>query len=140
MPWRAATGALPYPIEPIRHRYVTPFGGFTYELQPWQVGLVRPALATTALAAGARVLVSAVLDGRAKPLFARRWYEIVPLDPRATPDAAGRGAHGEAVFSSFELDEADTAVGDVEEGSPVVLNAAENLLYGRDRRPVDPNP
>lgn len=119
---------MDFPVQPLRDRYLTPYGGCSTDLYPWQVGILASALRrNTRLAHGARVLVSAELGGRPRPLFARALYEVVALDPKDAPEAAGLSPHGEAVFSSFELDgdaRGRSVVGNLEPEATVVLNAS----------------
>lgn len=119
---------MEFPVQPLRDRYLTPFGGCSTDLYPWQVGIAAGALRqNTRLTAGARVLVSAELGGQPRPLFARALYEVVALDPDATPDASRLSAHGEAVFSAFEVDgdaRGRSVVPRMDPDTTVVLNAS----------------
>ena len=118
---------MEFPVQPLRDRYLTPYGGCSTDLYPWQVGISAHALRrNTRLANGARVLVSAELGGQPRPLFSRALYEIVALDASA-PDAARLSPHGEAVFSVFEVDgdaRGRSVVPCLEPDTTVVLNAS----------------
>lgn len=116
-----------FPMQAVRDRYVTPFGGCTPDLYPWQVGVNAAALRrNTRLSAGDPVLVSTDLGGQPRPLFARAFYELVPLDPGTAPDGATLSPHGEAVFSAFEVDgdaRGRSVLQRIHERATVVLNA-----------------
>ncbi|HLE97239.1 MAG TPA: hypothetical protein VI997_07705 [Candidatus Thermoplasmatota archaeon] len=118
---------MQWPIEAMPARYVTPFGGCSPDLYPWQVGVNARALRTnTGLEHGARILVSTDLGGQTRPLFARAMYEVVALDA-GTPDASSLSPEGEAVFSSFELDgdaRTRSVLHRLRDEATVVLNAA----------------
>lgn len=88
-----------YPVETLRHWYVTPYGGTSPELGLLQIGIRREALEanTTLDPAVDRVRVSIVGRARPRPLILDRFFEIVALDGRH-PDALSRSRHGEAVF------------------------------------------
>jgi len=88
-----------YPVETLRHWYVTPYGGTSSELGLFQIGIRREALEanTTLDPAVDRVRVSIVGHSRPRPLILDRFFEIVALDERH-PDALARSRHGEAVF------------------------------------------
>ena len=119
---------MEFPVSPLRDRYLTPFGGCSTDLYPWQVGIAADALRrNTRLASGARVLVSAELGGHPRPLFARAFYEVVALDPQDAPEAARLSPHGEAVFSAFEVDgdaRGRSVVPRLDPQTTVVLNAS----------------
>ncbi|HWG91565.1 MAG TPA: hypothetical protein VNZ52_12020 [Candidatus Thermoplasmatota archaeon] len=127
-PWSLDTRAdYHYPMETLRHRYVTPFGGTSFDLKPWEIGVNAKALrARTSLNPTVdRVMVSAEVDPRTTPLIARPMYRIVPLTADKA-EALALSPHGEVVFSCYELDARDherSPIHALREGDPVTLNA-----------------
>jgi len=87
-----------FPVETLRHWYVTPFGGMSPELEFFQIGINRGALErnTSIDPATDRVRVTIVGHVR-RPILLDRFFEVVPLDARH-PDALPRSPRGEAVF------------------------------------------
>jgi len=91
--------APPFPVETLRHWYVTPFGGHSDDLSFYQVGISRDALeANTELNPDVdRVRIGLLGQRNARPFLLDRPFEVVPLDERR-PDALARSPEGEAVF------------------------------------------
>lgn len=91
---------IPFPIEPIRDLYVTPYGGRSDELKYNQVGINRRALdENTSLTPHLDKVTIKRMDGeRVVPLYARSWFEIVPLE-RDRPKALAKSINGEAVLA-----------------------------------------
>ena len=87
-----------FPVETLRHWYVTPFGGMSTELGLFQVGINREALErnTSLDPSNNRVRVT-VLGRMPRPILFDRFFEVVPLDERH-PDALKCSPMGEAVF------------------------------------------
>src|SRR3989475_11469026 len=82
---RGAPGnpAPTFPVETLRHWYVTPFGGMSPELEPFQVGINREALETnTSLDPSTHPVAVTVLGRAPQPLLLDRFFEVVPLDER----------------------------------------------------------
>ncbi len=97
---RGAPGnpAPTFPVETLRHWYVTPFGGMSVELEPFQVGINREALETNTSLDPSTDRVRVTVLGRVRrPLVPDRFFEVVPLDERH-PEALRRSPMGEAVF------------------------------------------
>src|SRR5256885_799560 len=97
---RGAPGnpAPTFPVETLRHWYVTPFGGMSVELEPFQVGINREALETNTSLDPSTDRVRVTVLGRVRrPLVLDRFFEVVPLDERH-PEALRRSPMGEAVF------------------------------------------
>lgn len=87
-----------FPVETLRHWYVTPFGGMSPELELFQIGINRDALErnTSLDPETDRVRVTIVGQVR-RPILLDRFFEVVPLDARH-PDALTHSPMGEAVF------------------------------------------
>src|SRR3989442_3125593 len=101
---RGAPGnpAPTFPVETLRHWYVTPFGGMSVELEPFQVGINREALETNTSLDPSTDRVRVTVLGRVRrPLVLDRFFEVVPLDERH-PEALRRSPMGEAVFPEGE--------------------------------------
>ena len=97
---RGAPGnpAPTFPVETLRHWYVTPFGGMSPELEPFQVGINREAVETNTSLDPSTDRVRVTVLGRVRrPLLLDRFFEVVPLDERH-PEALRRSPMGEAVF------------------------------------------
>ena len=97
---RGAPGnpAPTFPVETLRHWYVTPFGGMSVELEPFQVGINREALETNTSLDPSTDRVRVTVLGRVRrPLLLDRFFEVVPLDEQH-PEALRRSPMGEAVF------------------------------------------
>jgi hypothetical protein len=89
----------PFPLETLRHWYVTPFGGHSGELSFYQVGIRRDALeANTELDPEVdRVRIGLLGQRNVRPFLLDHPFEIVPLD-EGRPDALARSPRGEAVL------------------------------------------
>ncbi len=89
----------PFPVETLRHWYVTPFGGHSSELSFFQVGIRRLALeANTKLdPAVDRVRIGLLGHRHARPLLLDRPFELVALD-ESRPESLSKSPRGEAVF------------------------------------------
>src|SRR5947209_18917544 len=97
---RGAPGNLAptFPVETLRHWYVTPFGGMSVELEPFQVGINREALETNTSLDPSMDRVRVTVLGRVRrPFLLDRFFEVVPLDERH-PEALRRSPMGEGVF------------------------------------------
>lgn len=90
---------LLFPVETLRHWYVTPFGGMSPELGFFQIGINRQALETNTSLDPTMDRVRVSIAGRAhrRPLLMDHFFEIVPLDEQH-PDAFRRSPRGEAVL------------------------------------------
>jgi len=87
-----------FPVETLRHWYVTPFGGLSPELGLFQVGINREALErNTSLDPSTDRVRVTVLGRVRRPILFDRFFEVVPLDERH-PEALRRSPMGEAVF------------------------------------------
>ena len=91
--------APPFPLETLRHWYVTPFGGHSDELSFYQIGIRRDALeSNTELDPDVdRVRIGLLGRRNARPYLLDHPFEVVPLDERR-PQALACSPHGEAVF------------------------------------------
>jgi hypothetical protein len=125
--------AYSYPIETLKHWYVTPIGGESIDLKPGQIGLNEEALAdnTDLVPYQDRVSLSK-LDGKgSQPLFAKKYFEVVPLS-EACPDALSKSLNGEAVLPQQQ--EGNHKKGFMEPfqiGEFVVLNGVLSQRYPR---------
>lgn len=124
----------PYPVQPIRHRYVTRLGGVCDDLEPWQIGVNREALErnTDLVPFEDEVHVMGGDDGP-RPLFTRDLFTVVPLD-EGRPRAQDLSPGGQAVFSTHAFDEhtRDHPVGGADEGLPIVMNATLSRRWPGD--------
>src|SRR2546428_11334960 len=90
--------APPFPLETLRHWYVTPFGGHSNELSFYQIGIRREALkANTQLDPEVdRVRIGLLGQRNVRPYLLDRAFEIVPLDERR-PNALAQSPQCDAV-------------------------------------------
>lgn len=87
-----------FPVETLRHWYVTPFGGWSCELGLHQVGINREALErNTSLDPSTDRVRVTVLGRVRRPFLLDRFFEVVPLDEHH-PDALRHSPMGEAVL------------------------------------------
>ena len=120
---------LPYPIETLRHWYVSPFGGRSKELAADEVGVNRTALEkNTELAAKDRISVGLSGSDPDRPWFFQRPFAVVPLD-EARPIAAELSRFGEVVLpDGGEWDFVRRPELQPRLGEAVVLKAAAKAL------------
>ncbi|MFQ5837796.1 MAG: hypothetical protein ACE5HJ_03330 [Thermoplasmata archaeon] len=126
----------PFPFEPIRHWYVTPFGGRSEELSPGQVGINAEALNqnTDLVPDQDRVLISVLGRSVLKPLYTRTTFQVVALDSR-TPYGLQKSPHGEAVLPVEEPWEiVKRPYLRPKHGEPLVLNSVAFKVFGKDPR------
>jgi hypothetical protein len=116
-----------YPIETLKHWYVTPIGGLSTDLEPGQIGINRDAIAgnTDLVPYQDRVFLSKLDGERSRPLFARKYFDIVPLDGRC-PDALLKSSNGEAVLPQEDILEKKLHIGE-----SVILNGVISQRYPR---------
>ena len=127
--------APPFPLETLRHWYVTPFGGHSAELSFYQIGIRREALeANTELDPEVdRVRIGLLGQRNARPYLIDHPFEVVPLDDRR-PEALARSPQGEAVLA-----EGDEVVRHpfpaAQPGDKVLINgvAAKRLLANPEK-------
>ncbi len=126
----------PYPMETLRHWYVTPFGGRSTDLVRGQVGINSLALDqnTELIPDQDRVLISILGRGAARPLYSREPFQVVALDT-STPDGLAKSPQGEAVLP---LDEAWDVVRrpylQPRQGQALLLNGVASRVAGVDHR------
>ena len=117
-----------FPVETLRHWYVTPFGGLSPELGLFQVGINREAIEkNTSLDPSADRVRVTVLGRVRRPIFFDRFFEVVPLDERH-PDALKRSPMGEAVLP--EGDEVLRPRQSPHPGDEVVINSVASPGLG----------
>ena len=89
-----------YPVEIMKHYYVSVVGGFSDELERREVGINRSALEQNTRLVGFhdRVVLKRLVGNKVKPFFFREPYVVVPLD-ESTPDALKKSQEGEVVLS-----------------------------------------
>ena len=118
----------PYPVETLRHWYVTIVGGQSAELEPNQLGVNREALAenTNIMPYEDNVLVSKLENNRPRPLFTKEYFTVVPLD-ETSPDASSKSPKGELVLPVLPKKQRRW-LEPLRIGEPVILN---NVLSQR---------
>jgi len=121
----------PYPVETLKHWYVTIVGGESLDLKPNEIGVNRCALAenTDIVPYEDNVLVSK-LGGRGTPLFTKKYFTVVPLD-EASPDASFKSPQGEVVLPVQDKNQGNWLQEPVKVGEAVILNNILNQKYSR---------
>ena len=122
----------PYPIEMLKHWFITPVGGQSKDLKPGQIGLNREALAdnTDLVPYQDRVSLSKLDGMRSQPLFAKEYFEVVPLG-KDCQDALSKSLNGEAVFSQQEFNYKKNFPNRFQVGEFVILNGVLSQRYPR---------
>ena len=122
----------PYPIETLKHWFVTPIGGQSKDLNPGQIGLNRAALAdnTDLVPYQDRVSLSKLDGMRSQPLFAKEYFEVVPLG-KDCPDALSKSLNGEVVFSQQEFNHTKNFTKLFQVGEFIILNGVLSQRYPR---------
>ena len=123
-PRRGDAAATPYPVETLRHIYVTPFGGFSPDLQPGEIGIHAEALeANTDLQPWRDVVTISKAGGGARiPFILKTLFRVVPID-QAMRDAWAKTQQGEAVLPHEQPGERpDSARLDLARGDELLLN------------------
>ncbi len=124
----------PFPVETLRHWYVTPFGGRSPDLHTGQVGINSQALDqnTRLVPERDKVLISILGNHDAKPLYTRRPFQVVALDPHR-PDGLGKSPQGEAVLPVEEVwDFVSRPHLQPACGQPLLLNSVTWSVFGKD--------
>jgi hypothetical protein len=119
----AGVGAPEYPVETLRHVYVTPFGGFSPDLAPGEIGIHAEALErNTDLRPEDQVTITKV-EGRARiPFILKQLFRVVPIDA-GLRDAWGRTQMGEAVLPHEQPGvPAESARMDLAKGDELLIN------------------
>jgi hypothetical protein len=121
-----------YPIETLKHWYVTPIGGLSTDLEPGQIGINRDAIAgnTDLVPYQDRVFLSKLDGERSRPLFARKYFDVVPLDGRC-PDALSKSSDGEAVLPQEDVLGKKNLTHSFHIGEFVILNGVLSQRYPR---------
>lgn len=117
----------PYPVETLKHWYVTVVGGKSTDLKPNQIGVNLEALAenTDIIPFKDTVMISK-LEGRGMPLLMKKYFTVVPLDENS-PDALLKSPIGEVVLP--EQDKKEWFLEPIEIGESVVLNNVLSQRY-----------
>jgi hypothetical protein len=112
-----------YPVEMLRHIYVTPFGGFSPDLQPGEIGIQAEALArNTRLQPSDHVTISKCQGPARIPLIHKELFRVVPIDA-ALRDAWNKSLHGEAVLPHEKPGEVTESVRlDLARGDELLIN------------------
>lgn len=129
------------PIRAFRDRYVAAFSGVSYDLAPGSVGVHPEHIGDAEEILGRKVLVSHE-GGAVVPMWLRPAFQVVPLT-RLMRNAREVAWAGGVVFSSFDLDEPETArvLTTLGVGDAVFLNASvDRLPEASLRRPFQDEP
>lgn len=124
----------PFPVETLRHWYVTPFGGRSLDLTAGQVGINSQALDqnTHLVPEQDKVLISILGNQNTRPLYTRAPFQVVALDP-SRPDGLEKSPHGEAVLPVEEVwDVVRRPYLQPTQGQPLLLNSVASKVFGRD--------
>ncbi len=124
----------PYPLETLRHWYVTPFGGRSRDLSQGQVGINSRALDqnTSLIPNQDKVLISILGRGAPRPLYARTPFQVIALDS-STPSGLQKSPQGEAVLPLEETwDVIRRPYLQPKRGQALLLNGVASKISGRD--------
>lgn len=117
----------PYPVETVKHWYVTVVGGQSSDLRPNQVGVNMGALAeNTDIVPNEDTVMISKLEGRGMPLLIKKYFTVVPLDENS-PDALLKSPIGEVVLSAQVRKE--WFLEPIKIGESVVLNNVLSQKY-----------
>ncbi len=116
----------PYPVETLKHWYVTIVGGQSMELRADEIGVNKAALAenTDIVPYEDNILISR-LEGGGAPLFTKKYFMVVPLD-EASPDASFKSPKGEVVLPMLDR---KRFLEPLKIGEPVILNNVLSRRY-----------
>ncbi len=119
----------PYPVETLKHWYVTIVGGQSTDLKPDQIGVNREALAknTNIVPYEDNVFISK-LEGRGTPLITKNYFTVIPLD-ETSPDASSKSPKGEVVLPVQDKKQRNWFLEPLEVGEPVILNNVLSQRY-----------
>lgn len=122
----------PYPVETLKHWYVAPIGGQSPDLEQDQIGLNREALAdnTDLVPFEDRVLLSKLDGGTQRPLFMKRFFQVVALDKKSV-DALSKSPNGEVVLPQEGMAQRKGLGEPYAVGELVVLNGVLSQRYPR---------
>jgi hypothetical protein len=131
MTTRSYDEGIPYPMETLRHTYVSPLGGRSNELGEAQVGVRREALEqnTSLDPSEDRVTLTVLGTSTGKPLVLQDYFEVVPLDD-ARPEALECSPRGELVLAAGEWDFVRRPQLEVPHGTMIQMKAAATRLLG----------
>ncbi len=88
----------PYPVETLKHWYVTVVGGESADLKPTQIGVNMEALAeNTDIVPYKDTVLITKLEGKITPVLTKKYFTVVPLDEKS-PDASSKSPMGEVVL------------------------------------------
>ena len=117
-----------FPVETLRHWYVTPFGGLSPEIGLFQIGINREALERNTSLDPSKDRERVTVLGRVRrPILFDRFFEVVPLDDRH-PEALRSSPMGEAVFP--EGDQVLRPRESPHPGDDVILSSAASQRLG----------
>ena len=100
VPEDAAAGPE-YPVQTLRHIYITPFGGFSPDLGGGDLGLSVEALRRTDLRPEDLVTIGKVAGTARIPFILKQMFRVVPIDA-GMRDAWAKSLRGEAVLPHEE--------------------------------------
>ena len=123
----------PYPVETLKHWYVTIIGGQSLDLKANQIGVNKEALAenTDIVPYEDSVLISKLEGGKTRPLLVKSYYTVVPLDENS-PDASIKSPNGEVVLPVLDRKQKSWFLEPLKVGEPVILNnvMSQRFPYG----------
>jgi hypothetical protein len=115
---------MSFPVQTLRHIYVTPFGGFSPDLQPGEIGINAQALERNTDLEPWRDLVTIGKLERASriPFILKQLFRVVPVDQQMR-DAWRKTLEGEAVLPHERPGEREESVLlELARGDDLVIN------------------
>ena len=122
--WGPGPGSPGYPLEMLRHVYLTPFGGFSPDLGGGEIGINASALErNTDLRPWRDTVTISKMAGRARiPFILKALFRVVPIDA-SMRDAWGKSRQGEAVLPHEPPGEpCESARLDLAKGDELLIN------------------
>jgi hypothetical protein len=122
-PGPVGSDAPPYPVETLRYVYLTPFGGFSPDLEPGELGIRADALERNTRLRPEDVVTISKPEGSARiPFILKMLFRVRPID-EGMRDAWRKSAAGEAVLPHEQPGEAsESARLDLAKGEELVIN------------------
>ncbi|MBC7109614.1 MAG: hypothetical protein H5T46_01175 [Archaeoglobi archaeon] len=123
------TEKIPYPVESLPEQYISPFGGYSAELDKWEIGISREALLeNTKIVPFVDEVLLRKFESTGYPLIFRRPFSIVPLT-EATPEAMMISRNGEVVLSERLLEKMPVYLKKIKIGDLLVISNISKINF-----------
>lgn len=120
---------IPYPVESLPEHYISPLGGYSSELDRWEIGISRDALLeNTKIVPFVDEVLLRKFESTGYPLIFRRPFSIVPLT-ESTPEAMMISRNGEIVLSEKLLEKMPVYLRKVKIGDLLVISNVSKIGF-----------